>query len=73
MLDGIGGFCTYGMNDNADTTMANGCLPMGLSHGCRVKQDLPMDHVLTYDDVEMPTPRLADRLRAEQDELVFRR
>ncbi len=70
-LDGIGGFCTYGMIENAETVMKNGGLPMGLSHGCRVKSDLPIDHILTYDDVEMPAVRLADTLRAEQDARFF--
>ena len=27
---------------------------------------IPKDQVLTYDDVELPAGRLADRLRAEQ-------
>lgn len=71
ILDGIGGFCTYGMIENAGTTMQNRVLPMGLSHGCQVKRDLPIDHVLTYADVEMPAARLADKLRAEQDALFF--
>jgi predicted homoserine dehydrogenase-like protein len=34
-----------------------------------VIRDLPKDHTLTYDDVELPSGRLADRLRAEQAEL----
>ena len=71
-LDGIGGFCTYGNIENADGAMARGSLPMGLSHGCVVKRDLPRDHILTYADVQMPEARLADRLRAEQDEHFFK-
>jgi predicted homoserine dehydrogenase-like protein len=71
ILDGLGGFCAYGNIENAAGTMARGCLPMGLSHGCRVKRDLARDHVLTYEDVDMPAPRLADRLRAEQDKRFF--
>jgi predicted homoserine dehydrogenase-like protein len=34
-----------------------------------VKRDLPKDAVLTYADVEIPTGRTIDRLRAEQDAL----
>lgn len=70
-LDGIGGFCTYGMIENAEPAMKAQALPMGLSHNCAVKRNLPIDHILTYDDVEMPTGRLADSLRKEQDELFF--
>ncbi len=71
ILDGIGGFCAYGMIENADRAMTNRCLPMGLSHGCKVKRDLPIDHVLSYADVEMPRTRLADKLRAQQDAHFF--
>ena len=34
--------------------------------GCRLKRDIRKDQVLTYDDVELPEGRIADRLRAEQ-------
>jgi predicted homoserine dehydrogenase-like protein len=44
---------------------------MGLSVGCRVKRDLPIDHPLTYSDVEMPAERLVDVLRREQDQRFF--
>jgi predicted homoserine dehydrogenase-like protein len=67
-LDGIGGFCAYGIIENTDAAFRSGALPMGLSAGCRVLRDLPIDHVLTYEDVELPHGRLADRLRQEQDE-----
>jgi predicted homoserine dehydrogenase-like protein len=70
-LDGIGGFCSYGMIVNAEEFMQGGWLPMGLSAGCRLKRDLPIDHVITYEDVDMPQVRLADRLRVEQDKLFF--
>jgi predicted homoserine dehydrogenase-like protein len=43
-----------------------GLLPMGLAEGCRLKQDIPKDRVLTYDDILVPKGRLCDRLRAEQ-------
>lgn len=71
ILDGIGGFCTYGTIDNAETAMKGRYLPMGLSVGCRVKRDLPIDHPLTYSDVEMPAERLVDVLRREQDQRFF--
>jgi predicted homoserine dehydrogenase-like protein len=37
-----------------------------LVEGCRIKRDVRKDDVLTYDDVELPPDRIADRLRAEQ-------
>ena len=66
-LDGIGGFTCYGMIENSAVCQAENLLPMGLSQGCRVKRDLPIDHAITYADVELPEGRLCDNLRAEQD------
>jgi predicted homoserine dehydrogenase-like protein len=66
VLDGIGEYMTYGQCENADVTLAERLLPMGLALGCRLVRDVPRDQVLTYDDVEVPAGRLADRLREEQ-------
>src|SRR5258708_18438667 len=41
-------------------------LPEGLVEGCKMKRAVAKDQVLTYDAVELPEGRLADRLRAEQ-------
>lgn len=65
-LDGIGEYMTYGQCENADVTQAERLLPMGLASGCRLTRDIPRDQVLTYDDVQVPSGRLADRLREEQ-------
>jgi predicted homoserine dehydrogenase-like protein len=68
VLDGLGGFMTYGQCENADRSAAENLLPIGLAEGCRLRCDLPRDRVLTYADVELPAGRLSDRLRAEQNE-----
>ena len=68
-LDGLGGFCAYGVAENSDVTAAERLLPMGLAPGCRVKNNIKKDTVLTYADVELPTNRLVDRLRQEQNEV----
>jgi predicted homoserine dehydrogenase-like protein len=65
-LDGIGGFCAYGLIDNVATARAMDALPIGLSEGCIVRRDLPKDHVLTFMDVESPAGRLVDALWREQ-------
>jgi predicted homoserine dehydrogenase-like protein len=67
MLDGIGGFCAYGLIDNADA--ASGGLPIGVSDGCRMIRNVKRDAVVTYDDVELPPDRLVDRLRDEQQHM----
>jgi predicted homoserine dehydrogenase-like protein len=42
---------------------------MGLSEGCVLVADVPVDHAVTYEDVRVPDGRLVDRLRLEQDAL----
>jgi predicted homoserine dehydrogenase-like protein len=65
-LDGYGMYMTYGEAVNVEEMSRERYLPEGLVEGCRLKRDIEKDAVLTYDDVELPPDRLADRLRAEQ-------
>jgi predicted homoserine dehydrogenase-like protein len=67
LLDGIGGFTCYGVLENSDVCQTEDLLPMGLSEGCHLKRDISRDQAITYDDVEVPEGRLADKLRAEQN------
>ena len=67
VLDGIGGFTCYGTIDNAGVCQAENLLPMGLSQGCRLRRDVPIDYAITYADVDLPEDRLCDKLRAEQN------
>jgi predicted homoserine dehydrogenase-like protein len=66
ILDGYGMYMTYGEAANVDEMSRQHYLPEGLVEGCRVKRNIAKDAVITYEDVELPTNRLADRLRAEQ-------
>ena len=66
-IDGIGYYMTYGQCENSNIVLSENLLPMGLAEGCRLKRDVNKDQVLTYDDVELPEGRLADKLRAEQN------
>ena len=68
-IDRLGGYCTYGLAENAGVARVERLLPMGLAEGCRMRHGVATDHVLTYDDVEVPEGRLSDRLRAEQEML----
>ena len=49
-----------------DEMSAGRFLPEGLVQGCTLTCDIAKDAVITYDDVILPSNRLADRLRAEQ-------
>lgn len=70
VIDGLGGFCCYGVLENAEVCATESLLPQGVAEGCRVKWDIPKDQALTYADVDLPVGRLCDRLRVEQDFLV---
>jgi predicted homoserine dehydrogenase-like protein len=65
-LDDYGEYMTYGEAANAEEMCERRYLPEGLVEGCKLLRDIPKDQAVTYDDVELPTGRLADRLRAEQ-------
>ena len=66
LLDDYGMYMTYGEAVNTSEMCAKRYLPEGLVEGCKLLRDVKKDEVLTYDDVELPPGRLADRLRAEQ-------
>jgi predicted homoserine dehydrogenase-like protein len=66
ILDDYGMYMTYGEAVNVDEMSERQYLPEGLVEGCKLRRDMKKDAVLTYSDVELPSGRLADRLRAEQ-------
>jgi predicted homoserine dehydrogenase-like protein len=66
VLDGLGGYDTYGQAETAEAAAAEGLLAMGLAEGCRLRRALARDEVLRVCDVEVPVDRLVDRLRGEQ-------
>jgi predicted homoserine dehydrogenase-like protein len=65
-LDEYGMFMTYGEAVNTEEMSSGRYLPEGLVEGCRLRRDIARDEVLTYDDVDLPEGRVADKLRAEQ-------
>ncbi len=66
-LDGIGGFCTYGLIDNAPAARGVAALPIGLSEGCVLQRHILKDEVLAFEDVESPRGRLVETLWREQN------
>jgi predicted homoserine dehydrogenase-like protein len=69
VLDGIGGFMSYGSIDNVEATAPENLLPVGVAADCTLLRDVPIDQALSYDDVSLPEGRLIDHLRAEQQKL----
>ena len=69
-IDGIGGDYVYGMIDSAEAAKEERLVPLGLLAGARVTRDVDVDHVLTYDDVELDTSTTIYQLRVLQDQLL---
>jgi predicted homoserine dehydrogenase-like protein len=65
-LDDYGMYMTYGEAVNSAEMCDRRYLPEGLVEGCKLLKAVKKDTVVTYDDVELPTDRVGDRLRAEQ-------
>lgn len=67
-LDGIGGFCSYGLIDNTASARAIEALPISLSEGCVLRRDVAKDEVISFNDVDQTSDRLIDTLWREQCE-----
>jgi predicted homoserine dehydrogenase-like protein len=65
-LDGLGGFCAYGVVENAEVVAEETLLPIGLSEGAVLKRAIAKDDAIRTGDVDTPDGRVCDRLRAEQ-------
>jgi predicted homoserine dehydrogenase-like protein len=65
-LDGVGGFCSYGLIENHATARAIDALPIALSEDCVLLRDLGKDEVISFSDVKLPANRLSDDLWREQ-------
>ena len=66
-LDGVGGYCAYGLIDNRQAARAMDALPIGLSEGCVLRRDVARDDVLTFHDVETLADDKAAALWREQN------
>jgi predicted homoserine dehydrogenase-like protein len=65
-LDGVGGFCAYGLIDNTAAARKEDALPMGLSEDCTLRNNVKKDQIIRFEDVTLPSGRLADKLWQEQ-------
>ena len=71
VLDGIGGYTTYGMIELFGTAKDEGLLPLGLSEGCRLKNNIGKGQPVTYKDVELVQDSTILQLRKLQDKTHF--
>ncbi len=65
-IDGFGGYCLYGVAENADVIAREALLPIGLAEGARAARPIAKDTPLTFADVIRPPGRTIDRLYREQ-------
>jgi len=66
-LDGVGGFCIYGLIDNRAAARAVDALPIALSEGCILRRDLPKDSVISFADVDSPRGQMVETLWRDQN------
>ena len=66
VLDGVGGFCSYGLIDNHAAARSINALPIALSENCVLLRDIGKDEVITFDAVRLPSPTLSYQLWLEQ-------
>ncbi len=65
-LDGIGGFCTYGLIENTSAARGMSALPIALSEGRVLIRDVAKDEVVSFDDVKETSPGIVEKLWQEQ-------
>jgi predicted homoserine dehydrogenase-like protein len=67
MLDGEGGFCVWGKQTPADTSLKEGYLPLGLAHNVRLLNDIPQGARVKWSDVAYDPTDSAVRFRREME------
>jgi predicted homoserine dehydrogenase-like protein len=67
VLDGEGGFCVWGKQTPADTSLKQGYFPLGLAQNVRLKRDVKEGERLKWSDVEYDPNDTAVRIRREME------
>ena len=70
VLDGIGGETVYGLIDTAAGAVAGGAVPLGVTHGARLRRDVPAGAVLTDADLALDERLTVVSLRRLQDTMA---
>jgi len=66
-LDGIGGYCGYGLIENREEARASSALPIGLSDGAVLRRNIAKDEVISFKDVELHADPLIQELWEAQN------
>jgi predicted homoserine dehydrogenase-like protein len=68
-IDGIGGYTVRGMIDDPTDFVRDNAVPLGVLAGATVTRDVPVGHLLTYDDVELLEDSAIVRMRRIQESM----
>ncbi len=68
MLDGEGGFCVWGKQTPAKTSLTEGYLPLGLAHKVRLNKDIALGARLRWSDVDYDPKDAAVMFRREMEQ-----
>ena len=69
-IDGVGGMMVRGLIDDAGDFARDNAVPLGVLAGATLRHDVPVDHLLTYDDVELDEDSKIVQLRRMQDAMA---
>ena len=70
ILDGEGGYTVVGQLMPAADSLSQGCLPLGLAHGCKLLHNVPAGQPVKWSDVAFDTPSTAVLVRREMEKLI---
>jgi predicted homoserine dehydrogenase-like protein len=73
ILDGEGGFCVWGKQTPAATSLERELLPLGLAHNVKLKRDIAEGQALRWSDVIFDPNDSAVRVRREMEAAFGRR
>ena len=68
-IDGIGGASVRGLIDDAEDFRRDDLVPLGVLAGATLTRDVRVDHIVTYDDVELDESHLIVRMRRIQESM----
>jgi predicted homoserine dehydrogenase-like protein len=69
-IDGIGGSMVRGVIDPAEDFVRDGAVPLGVLQGAVLTRDVPVDAMLTYDDVELVESSTIVQMRRIQEAMA---
>lgn len=68
-IDGIGGTTVRGLIDPVADFVRDDGVPLGVLAGATLRRDVPVDHLLTYDDVDLLDDSAIVKMRRLQDQM----